>query len=120
MTTRNADLRLELFDGARWVPMEFPRDEAFTYEAVRDRGRLYVERGAAKSVRVQLRRYNQWITVKVITMTIVETDSEAVIFKSSVCVCGHLFTHHAGYTGFNGVYCAGKKCACSGFDLKEV
>lgn len=113
MTTRNADLRLELFDGTRWVPMEFPRDEAFTYEAVRDRGRLYVERGAAKSVRVQLRKYDQWITVKTITMTIVETDSEPFNDDRRICRCGHLASAHNG--GHEGM-CGLEFCACLGFE----
>lgn len=69
----NADLRLELFDGARWFPMEFPRDdEAITFETLRGVARTYVERGAAKSVRVQRRIRGGWETVSTITFELRE------------------------------------------------
>lgn len=116
----NADLRLELFDGARWFPMEFPRDdEAITFETLRSVARTYVERGAAKSVRVQRRSGSVWRTVKTITMTIVETDSEPVVFKSSVCDCGHLNAVHE-FGGTCGQTSAGVPCGCLMFELKEV
>lgn len=118
MTTHTtADTRLELFDGARWVPMEFPAFEDYTFEVICERARLYVERGAAKSVRVQLRKYDQWLTVKTISMTIVETDSgEIVIEPSAVCTCGHMRCLHVFGEGM----CNRRHCSCLGFEVKEV
>lgn len=109
MTTRNADIRLELFDGERWFPMEFPRDEAITYEGTCARARLHVEHGAARSVRVQLWRNGEWVTVKTITMTIVETTEPTLR-----CTCGHQHDRHAV-----GDVCLIKNCPCLKFELRD-
>lgn len=110
MTTRNADIRLVLFDDVHWFPMEFPRGDALTFGEACSWARQYVKHGAARSVRVQLWRNGEWVTVKTITMTIVETTEPTLR-----CTCGHQHDRHAV-----GDVCLIKNCPCLKFELKEV
>lgn len=106
----NADLRLELFDGMRWVPMEFSRDnDAVTFENLCEAARTYVRRGAAKSIRVQ-QRYITWHTISTITMMIKETTEPTLR-----CTCGHQYDRHAV-----GDVCLIKNCPCLTFELRAV
>lgn len=111
MTTNNAGIRLELFDGTQWHPMELPRDE--DYGAVSDLGRMYVEHGAAKSVRVQLQRDGEWVTVKTIERQIVSTLGPVTTF----CICGHA---EAAHDTACRITLSSRVCPCERFELRAI